>query len=73
LKGRKEFAMPFALPPLVAVALAMAGGAMLARLIRKEWQRVNAELHSSAARAEEDRDRLPKLKPDPETGIYRTE
>ena len=67
--------MPFALPPLVAVALALAGGAMLARFVRKEWQRVNAELHPGAASAEEgaDRDRLPKLRPDPKTGIYRAE
>ena len=72
---RREPTMPFALPPLAAVALAIVGGAMVARLVRKEWQRINAELHPKAARTDEaaDRNRMPKLKRDPVTGIYRTE
>jgi hypothetical protein len=67
--------MPFVLPPLVAAALAIAGGAILGRLIKREWQRVNAELHPQRSRNDDvtDRDRMPKLKPDPETGIYRAE
>ena len=64
--------MPLPLAPLVVVAAAVIGSAVIARMVRKEWQRVNAKLDAYTARAkdESERDRLPKLKRDPETGIY---
>jgi hypothetical protein len=64
--------MPLPVAPLVAVAAALIGSAVLARMIRKEWQRVNAKLEAYTARTrdESERDQLPKLKQDPKTGIY---
>jgi hypothetical protein len=63
--------MPLPLVPLAAVAVAVVGGAVVARRIRKEWQRINAELQAAVRAAEPtDRERLPKLKQDPKTGIY---
>jgi len=65
---------PIGLPPLVIWALGAVGAAALARFVRHEWQRVNAELHprqkaSSSDRV--DRDRLQTLRRDPITGVYR--
>jgi len=65
---------PIAIPPLVIWALGAVGAAALARFVRNEWQRVNAELHpreKAAAADRSDRERLPTLKRDPVTGIYR--
>jgi hypothetical protein len=65
---------PIAIPPLVIWALGVVGAAALARFVRNEWQRVNAELHpreKTAATDRVDRERLPTLKRDPITGIYR--
>jgi hypothetical protein len=48
------------------------GAAALARFVKHEWQRVNAELHPRETSPERfDRDRLPTLKRDPKTGVYR--
>jgi hypothetical protein len=65
--------MPLA-PVLVAI-LAAAGAGAAARLLVKTWQRVNAELHPQQAPAGDpvERDRLPKLKRDPRTGVYRAD
>lgn len=65
---------PFVIPPLVIWALGTVGAAILARFVRSEWQRVNAELHGRDTKASNeriDRDQLPTLKRDPVTGIYR--
>jgi hypothetical protein len=67
---------PFVIPPLVVWALGAVGAAVLARFVRSEWQRVNAELHARDAKASAeriDRDQLPTLKRDPVTGIYRVD
>lgn len=63
------------MPPVVALALGAFGAAALVRWCYREVQRVNSELDSVRARAQPvhpvDRDALPKLKRDPETGEYR--
>ena len=40
---------PIAIPPLVIWALGVVGAAALARFVKHEWQRVNAELHPREA------------------------
>jgi hypothetical protein len=67
---------PFVIPPLVVWALGTVGAAVLARFVRSEWQRVNAELHARDAKASAesiDRNKIPTLKRDPVTGIYRVD
>jgi hypothetical protein len=62
------------MPPLIVFAVGVFGAAALVRWCVKEVQRVNAELDDVRAKAAidpRDRDMLPKLKRDPETGEYR--
>jgi hypothetical protein len=62
------------MPPVFALALGMVGAVALVRWCYKEVHRVNSELDSMRAKASVepvDRDALPKLKRDPETGEYR--
>src|SRR5688572_26458361 len=70
----KEQNMPLpAIPPLFAWALGALGAAALAKVVVKEWRRLNVELdevkHTPAS--EPAAEALPKLKRDPETGVYR--
>ena len=64
---------PLFMPPALAWTLGVLGAAALAKLVVKEWRRVNAELHPQPAASRSERDRLPKLKRDPRSGIYRPE
>ncbi len=62
------------MPPVLVLALAMTGAAFLVRWCVREAHRVNAELDNlrAASSAEPiDRNALPTLKRDPETGEYR--
>ena len=62
------------MPPVFALALGLMGAAVLVRWCVKEVQRVNAELDEVRARAEVEpvnREALPTLKRDPDTGEYR--
>jgi hypothetical protein len=62
------------MPPVIALALGFIGAAALVRWCVKEVRRVNAELdkvRDTPYAAPVDRDRLPKLKRDPDTGEYR--
>jgi hypothetical protein len=67
--------MPLA--PIVVAILGAAGAVAVARLLLKTWRSVNAELHpqdapGARARGEPvEREKLPKLKRDPQTGVYR--
>jgi hypothetical protein len=67
--------LPFMIPPVIAAALGALAGAVLARTLVREWRRINAELDqvSSAAAERVERERLPKLRRDPRTGVYRPE
>lgn len=60
-------------PPAIAWTLGAVGAAIVAKLVVKEWQRVNSELDRAKAApvAEPDRHALPKLRRDPTTGEYR--
>ena len=62
------------LPPVFVWTLAAIGAAALAKVLTKEWQRVNAELDAherSAGQAA--REHIPTLRRDPRTGVYRPE
>ena len=63
---------PFLMTPLVKVALAAAGGAMVVHWIVKEVRRVNAELDARRATVKiRDQERRPTLRRDPATCEYR--
>jgi hypothetical protein len=62
------------MPPVFALALGMLGAAALVRWCYSEVHRVNSELDSLRAKTPAepvDREALPKLKRDPESGEYR--
>jgi hypothetical protein len=67
--------LPFMVPPVITAAFGALGAAALARVLVREWRRVNAELDQVEAGAAEkvERERLPKLRRDPRTGVYRPE
>ena len=58
------------MPPLILWALGAAGAAIVGRVLYRESQRINAELHPESQPASE-RDRAHQLERDPKTGIYR--
>jgi hypothetical protein len=62
--------LPF--PPVINFALAAIGVATIAKVLAREWQRVNAELDANerAAAAVASKD-MPTLRLDPVTGEYR--
>ena len=62
------------MPPVFALALALMGTAVLVRWCVREVQRVNAELDEVRERATVEpvnREALPTLQRDPDTGEYR--
>jgi len=62
---------PLFIPPVLAGALGVLGAVALARIVAKEWRRVNAELHpphKPVAGGE-----VRRLTRDPQTGVYRPE
>lgn len=61
------------LPPIVAWSLGAIGAVVVTKLIRREWQRVNAVLDEarSARVSDPERARLATLRRDPATGEYR--
>ncbi len=62
------------MPPVFALALGLIGTVILVRWCVREVRRVNAELDDVRGEpvvAPADRETLPKLKQDPETGEYR--
>ncbi|MDC7784504.1 hypothetical protein PQJ75_07305 [Rhodoplanes sp. TEM] len=65
--------MPFVFPPLVAATVAALGVAALGRMLAKEWRRINEELEQMRPAEAIDPARLPKLRRDPATGVYRPE
>jgi hypothetical protein len=66
--------MPLFFPPLIGWALGALGAAVVAKVVAKEWQRINGELHPSGPIAETPaREQLPVLRRDPTSGVYRPE
>jgi hypothetical protein len=62
------------LPPVIGWTLAAIGVAALSKVLAKEWRRINAELDAHERAAEPvARERLPKLRLDPNSGEYRPE
>jgi hypothetical protein len=61
------------LPPALIWTLGAIGAAVLAKLVVKEWQRVNAELDEPQRVPvnEPERTAFPTLRRDPTTGVYR--
>ena len=62
------------MPPLIVFALGVMGAAVLVRWCVKEAHRVNSDLDEVRTKATvepRERDAMPKLKRDPETGEYR--
>jgi len=54
------------LPPVIACTLAAVGAVALAKVLSREWRRVNAVLHPR----ESDEPHAATLRPDP-SGVYR--
>ena len=65
--------MPVFLPPMIAWALGAIGAAVVAKVVTKEWRRVNEHLHPSEPVAETASEKLPTLRRDPSSGVYRVE
>jgi hypothetical protein len=66
--------MPLFLTPLIGWALGALGAAVVAKVVAKEWQRINDELHSREPVAETPaREKIPALRRDPQSGVYRPE
>jgi hypothetical protein len=62
------------MPQALLLIVSALGAAIAARLIAREWRRVNEELdrmRAEPARAEAPRERIPVLRRDPATGVYR--
>jgi hypothetical protein len=61
------------IPPLLAVTLGMLGAAVIVRHIAKEWQKAKADVDrdETAPVAESKSEAVPKLRRDPQTGVYR--
>ena len=62
------------MPPLIVLAFAALGGAVLVRWAMREAQRINQELEEARlARVREGRrdERMQTLRRDPATGVYR--
>ena len=66
--------MPLFLSPLIGWALGALGAVMVAKVVAKEWQRINDELHPGEPVAEAPaRENIPVLRRDPNSGVYRPE
>jgi hypothetical protein len=64
--------MPLFIPPLIGWALGALGAAVLARFVANEWRRVNDTLHPAEPAPDEVvREKLPTLRRDPGSGVYR--
>jgi hypothetical protein len=60
------------MPQALLFALGAIGAAIAARLLAREWQRVNEELQGARAKpVNAERDAIPVLRRDPVTGVYR--
>ncbi len=60
-------------PPLLALTLGMLGAAFVVKHFAKEWQKAKADIDRDEAEpvAESKNEVVPKLRRDPQTGIYR--
>ena len=63
------------IPPVIMWTVGAVAAVALARIAVKEWRRVNETLHPQKAAPVRDdgREKLPTLRRDPRTGIYRVD
>jgi hypothetical protein len=61
------------MPVLAIWAVGLVGAAIAARVLFGEWTRINADLDDNHKRDPDNGTRLPNLKRDPKTGVYRPE
>jgi hypothetical protein len=60
------------LPPVIAWTLAAVGAAAFAKVLAREWRRVNAELDDQVGAASVP-EPVATLRRDPQSGVYRPE
>jgi hypothetical protein len=66
--------MPIFIPPLLGWALGALGAAVIAKVLAREWRRVNDELHGGGPPRETPApEKIPVLRRDPKSGIYQPE
>jgi hypothetical protein len=66
--------MPLFFSPLIGWALGALGAVVVAKVVAREWQRINEELHPGEPIAESPaRENIPVLRRDPNSGVYRPE
>jgi hypothetical protein len=66
--------MPLFIPPLLGWALGALGATVAAKVLVRQWRRVNDELHPSEPLTEAPvREKIPTLRRDPKSGVYRPE
>jgi hypothetical protein len=58
-------------PPLVLIVAGFLGGAALVRLATREKRRINRELDEARKARRDEREAMPKLRRDPDSGTYR--
>ncbi len=61
------------MPPVIVWTIGAIGATLIARLVAREWRRANADLERmrTVPVSKGERDRLPTLRRDPRTGVYR--
>jgi len=70
--------MPIVIPPVLVWTLGLLGAAVVAKVLAKEWRRVNEDLDAQESLRESlskapVREKIPVLRRDPKSGIYRPE
>lgn len=60
------------MPPIVLWTLGALGAAAVMRALAREWRRVNTELERLSSK-EPECEKVPKLRRDPASGVYRPE
>lgn len=59
------------MPPLILIVAGILGGAALVRLATRESRRINRELDEARQTHADNRDDVPTLRRDPNSGTYR--
>lgn len=59
------------MPPLILILAGLVGGGALVRLAAKEGRRINRELDEARRVPPNEREVMPKLRRDPESGTFR--
>jgi hypothetical protein len=66
--------MPIVISPMLVLTLGILGAAVIAKVVAKGWRRVKEDLHGRESLREAPvREKIPVLRRDPKSGIYRPE